>query len=430
MTNPDGPERDSLGPEIRRLRLTAGLTLKELSTLTGIREPYLAAIEDGREEPSAPALERIARHLEAVGGSFEALAGLLTQTELNPAGEYAQIGQKPNHAPALSHDGRRIAGAATPIDNIKAAADAWRRKTDVEVADALRCLDQYSDEGRQIILEEAERRNRRTVAAPGFSSAPDTSIDNLDLERAEFAGGPDRTPCAICHGPLFDSYFQINGATICSGCCEQVRTRLTAGSPLSRSVRATGAGLVAAAAGTILYYAILAISGYELSLISIVVGVGVGKAVSWGSYGRGGWKYQALAMALTYLAIVTSYVPMIVKELDKNSRAASGNMNPGVESGRERPDTQSHASRGVTTTSGPVSKGSSRAVTLGGALLALFLLLVLACAVPFFAGVSNLIGLVIIGIGVYQAWKLNRRRAVVISGPHPLMKPQESPAVV
>jgi len=135
-------------------------------------------------------------------------------------------------------------------------------------------------------------------------------------------------------------------------------------------------------------------------------------------------------MALTYLAIVTSYVPMIVKELDKNSRAASGNMNPGVESARERPDTQSHASRGVTTTSGPVSKGSSRAVTLGGALLALFLLLVLACAVPFFAGVSNLIGLVIIGIGVYQAWKLNRRRAVVISGPHPLMKPQESPAVV
>ena len=101
MTNPDGPERDSLGPEIRRLRLTAGLTLKELSTLTGIREPYLAAIEDGREEPSAPALERIARHLEAVGGSFEALAGLLTQTELNPAGEYAQIGQKPDHAPAL-----------------------------------------------------------------------------------------------------------------------------------------------------------------------------------------------------------------------------------------------------------------------------------------------------------------------------------------
>jgi hypothetical protein len=102
----------------------------------------------------------------------------------------------------------------------------------------------------------------------------------------------------------------------------------------------------------------------------------------------------------------------------------------GVESGRERPDTQSHASRDVTTTSGPVTEGSSRAVTLGGALLALFLLLVLACAVPFFAGVSNLIGLVIIGIGMYQAWKLNRRGAVVISGPHALTKPQESPAVV
>jgi transcriptional regulator with XRE-family HTH domain len=65
MTNPDRPERDSLGPEIRRLRLTAGLTLTEHSTLTGIREPYLAAIEDGREEPSAPP-SNARRHLEPV----------------------------------------------------------------------------------------------------------------------------------------------------------------------------------------------------------------------------------------------------------------------------------------------------------------------------------------------------------------------------
>ena len=62
-----------------------------------------------------------------------------------------------------------------------------------------------------------------------------------------------------------------------------------------------------------MYYAITAISGYEFGLIAIVVGFGVGTAVRWGSNGRGGKRYQALAMALTYLAIVATYIPPIVQ---------------------------------------------------------------------------------------------------------------------
>jgi hypothetical protein len=180
--------------------------------------------------------------------------------------------------------------------------------------------------------------------------------------------------------------------------------------------RATSAGLLAAVAGTILYYTILAITGYELSLVSIAVGVGVGKAVSWGSYGRGGWKYQSLAMALTYLSIVTSYVPTIVKELAKSSTAANAKTSSGaVQPGPKTPSDQDLASSRPPT-------ASSRPIGLGGLLLALVLLLLLACVVPFLAGVSNLMGLVIIGIGMYEAWKFNRRREVVISGPHALAK--------
>ena len=41
------------------------------------------------------------------------------------------------------------------------------------------------------------------------------------------------------------------------------------------------------------------------ALIAIVVGLFVGRAVRWGSGGRGGRLYQGLAVVLTYLAIVS-----------------------------------------------------------------------------------------------------------------------------
>ena len=39
---------------------------------------------------------------------------------------------------------------------------------------------------------------------------------------------------------------------------------------------------------------------------------------------------------------------------------------------------------------------------------------------PFLGGFENIIGIIIIGIGLYEAWKLNRRVELTISGPHAL----------
>ena len=98
--------------------------------------------------------------------------------------------------------------------------------------------------------------------------------------------------------------------------------------PDTRDTRAGGwrrGGL----AGSVLYYAILAMSGYEFGLIAIVVGMAVGKAVNWGAYGRGGWRYQTMAIALTYLAIVSSYVPLIISEIGRQPVAAEASARPG-----------------------------------------------------------------------------------------------------
>lgn len=50
-------------------------------------------------------------------------------------------------------------------------AEVWRRKTDDEVGQAAASLDEYTEEGRSLILEEVARRGINGVAAPASSNA-------------------------------------------------------------------------------------------------------------------------------------------------------------------------------------------------------------------------------------------------------------------
>ena len=223
----------------------------------------------------------------------------------------------------------------------------------------------------------------------------------LQLDRAEF-DATHETTCGMCAKALTTEYYEANGATVCAECCNTLRAVGTEGSSLTRGVRALGAGAAAALAGSILYYAILAISGYEFGLIAIVVGMAVGKAVNWGAYGRGGWRYQTMAMALTYLAIVTSYVPLIISEMGKQPVAV-----------------EASAKAGETAAPAPQTPPAAEAPpTLVGAIAAITILVGLVLAIPFLAGIENIMGLIIIGIGLYEAWKFNRKGQVTITGPH------------
>jgi hypothetical protein len=231
---------------------------------------------------------------------------------------------------------------------------------------------------------------------------------DLQFDRAQFDGsGPERS-CTTCKTPLVGAYYEVNGHLVCERCCFQLREGTPAGSRLGRVARAAGAGAVAALGGALIYWAILAATGYEFGLIAIVVGFAVGKAVRWGSRGRGGWAYQTLAIALTYLAIVSGYVPIIVQEIMKDKPAAQTQRAP--QAGVVQ----------VADTAKSTPAASESAPGVGVVLFAFAAVLLVACAAPFLAGLQNIIGLVIIGIGMYEAWKLNRRVPLVITGPHVL----------
>jgi hypothetical protein len=239
----------------------------------------------------------------------------------------------------------------------------------------------------------------------------------LQLERAEFT--QDKAPaatCRVCASNLGQSYYAVNGQPVCRTCCDRVRRDADRGTSLTRGLRASGAGALAALAGAILYYAILAITGYEFGLIAIVVGLMVGKAVNWGGGGRGGWRYQTVAVVLTYLAIVSAYVPPLFEAIRKSpTTAADRAAAPPSDMAADRSEpAQVTAEPGSSTTSAP----AERRPTIVQLVFGLALLAALACAAPFLAGIQNMMGLVIIGIGLFEAWKFNKPREWRITGPH------------
>jgi len=259
----------------------------------------------------------------------------------------------------------------------------------------------------QTLEHHAARDAERPDAA--VRTAPSVPSTDLQLERAEFDNPAHASTCAMCANPLDREYYQVNDRSMCHRCSELVRASADEGSRVSRGLRAIGAGFAAAIGGSILYYAILALTGYEIGLIAIVVGWGVGRAVSWGARGRGGWFYQTAAVSLTYLAIVSAYVPLIVAEFRKGAETHATAATPG--SDRATPVSQP-------VSAAPESEADDTPPSGGSALLAIVVLVGFLLALPFLGGFENIIGLVIIGIGLYEAWKANKRRVLQITGPH------------
>lgn len=174
--------------------------------------------------------------------------------------------------------------------------------------------------------------------------------------------------CTSCSRPLA-SYYDVNGKPVCVSCKDSVVAFFDR-SHLGTFPPAVFLGLCGAAIGAGLFYGVAALTGYSLGLIAIVVGLLVGLGVRRGSGGRGGWQYQALAVGLTYVAVCSTYVPMILRALEE---------------------------RGLT--------GDPKRIAL------------LALELPFLRGTEGIMGWIIIGIALYEAWKVNKRSTLSVTGP-------------
>ena len=227
--------------------------------------------------------------------------------------------------------------------------------------------------------------------------------DELQFDRAEPTGGPAAATCAACQKPITGTYFEINGNVVCASCRDGVIAQWTRGGSAGRFGKALGLGVLAMVGCAILWYAALKLTDSQWGILAVVVGFVVGTAVNKGSNGRGGWRYQTLAIFLTYTAIVSSYVPLIVEGMREGSAQVS-------DEATARPDSLVKVDSEKAAVTEPPSAG---AFVLGIAFL-----LGLLYATPFLAGFENAIGILIIGFALYVAWGANKKAELRITGPY------------
>lgn len=227
-------------------------------------------------------------------------------------------------------------------------------------------------------------------------------MDSLQFQKVEFED--TRPKCAACRNPIEDAYFQLAGRNICPNCAEKVRSRQA--SPQGPAIlRGFLYGLAAAVACGIGYTVVTMATGYSLALIAIAVGYVVGRAVRIGSRGLGGRRCQILAVVLTYFAITMSYAPIIVGQMRDVEKKDVEKKPVAVDQ--------------VRPSSSPVAWAAGIVVIVAISLAAPFL--------EISGGFSGIIGLIIVFVGLAQAWKLTARDPRVLTGPYPVAV--EGPAI-
>lgn len=276
-------------------------------------------------------------------------------------------------------------------------------------------------------------------------SNPRPASDELQFDRAVHAQSPDATTdagltCSACGTALTTHYFHVAEQPTCTKCkaaVEQANMRVTMQSRRAGvMLRAVALGLGAAIVGAILYYAVIAITGWEIGLVAIVIGFMVGAAVRRGTGGVGGRRYQLLAVGLTYFAVGLAYAPLAFKgymegQAGKTALADSANVAQVSDStaGRESVDSaaaaQSPNAVGQADAQSKLGAGGHVALALGATFLLVFALplMYVLGSMP-----SGLISALIILFGMQQAWRMTARIAVPISGPYRVGRTPHSPS--
>ncbi len=89
--NPLNDLGESLGEYLRDQRQSAKLSLRQLSELAGVSNPYLSQIERGLKRPSAEILQQLAKGLEVSAESLYVRAGILDAASADHAPDAPDI---------------------------------------------------------------------------------------------------------------------------------------------------------------------------------------------------------------------------------------------------------------------------------------------------------------------------------------------------
>jgi hypothetical protein len=246
-------------------------------------------------------------------------------------------------------------------------------------------------------------------------AGPSANLGNDELQFDRVITGPTASAapnavavvCTACHASIATEYFTVNWITVCGRCRRAIESAAETPQGPTLLPIAGVFGLGAGIAGAAIYYAVIAIAHIEVGIVAILIGYMVGYAVRKGARGRGGLRFQILAVALTYASVALAYTPLAIRGASESNRSAQ--------------------KAAVSTSDGPatVAPDSSRATATpsgGRLLLGLGLVVVLFAALPLMvvAGSfpSGLISAVIIFLGMRQAWRMTGAPRLDVFGPY------------
>jgi hypothetical protein len=172
-----------------------------------------------------------------------------------------------------------------------------------------------------------------------------------------------------------------------------------------RALLALALGVLGAAAASGACYGAEAIEGVPVRWIAVISGLLVGAGVRVGTGPRGGMASQALAIFLTYGAIVSTYGRDIREALEQASLSdekPAPKISLAAASGlkKKQPSWET-----LSTPQRVVVVAVTSAVVTG-----------LIITAPFL-GEDALIELAVVGVALLSAWKLTHRRGALASGP-------------
>ena len=255
--------------------------------------------------------------------------------------------------------------------------------------------------------------------------------DALQFDRVVSAGAPDDASksagvaCANCGTAITTEYFHVGSHPVCAPCRDLVQARFATPRGWGALAKSAVYGVGAAIAGAIVYYAVIAITNFEIGIVAILIGYMVGYMVRKGAAGRGGRRFQVLALVLTYWSVGLAYSPIAFKGAEKAEKNAVAKTDSARVAPRDSAAVSARGDSGLTrspanVTSGtkstsPSMTGSKFLIGIGAILLLTFVLPVLMVvgSLP-----SGLLSGIIIFIGLRQAWRMTAAPVLTVSGPY------------
>lgn len=245
---------------------------------------------------------------------------------------------------------------------------------------------------------------------------------------AEYKSSDGTDRCKSCNTTLTTRYYRINGALACENCAERLKQQLPKDSHQT-FVRGLLFGFGGAILGLILYAAFGILTGLVIGYVSLAVGYIVGKAITMGSRGIGGRRYQIAAVLLTYSAVSIAAIPIYVSQMVKDKKAGKQTQvqhplpKPSVSGQQPAPDASSTTVPEEPTTSAPKKPSMGIGAALGLAVL-------IGLASPFLElqdPLHGIIGLIILFVGIRIAWRLTAGVKLDILGPFDKNAPTPAP---